>query len=171
VAQPEPGDGFVETQGRVVALFTAEATGLSVTDHGQVRVEVGLGIPGDRYATRRGHWSDPKWPDQELTLVEAEAAESLGIPAAALRRNVVTRGVRLTSLGGKVFRLGTALLEGVRHCDPCLHIEQHTGVPGLVKKLAQTGGLRARVLESGDISLGDVIWTLEPEMTEAPGLP
>ena len=32
--------------------------------HDAVRVEPGLGIAGDRYATGEGHWSDPRWPDQ-----------------------------------------------------------------------------------------------------------
>ena len=60
-----------------------------------VTVVAGVGIGGDRYATHRGYWSDPKWPDRGLTVVESEVAEMLGLDTGTLRRNIVTRDVRL----------------------------------------------------------------------------
>ena len=44
---------------------------------GSVEVVPGLGIVGDRYALHTGTWSNPKWPDQELTLFAAEVAEAM----------------------------------------------------------------------------------------------
>ncbi|MEZ4553661.1 MAG: hypothetical protein R3B59_07105 [Dehalococcoidia bacterium] len=59
---------------------------------------------------------------------------------------------------GVHFRLGEALLLGVRPCDPCRYIQQLTGTPGLTKGLAgERGGLRVRILEGGRIRLGDTI--------------
>lgn len=124
--------------------------------HERVRVVPGVGIPGDRYAERLGHWSDPKWPDQELTLVEGELLEELGLPLDGLRRNVVTRGLDLKWLAGREFSIGTARLAGVRPCDPCRYIEALTR-PGLFGELHGRGGLRARVLGAGELAVGDAI--------------
>lgn len=141
---------------RVVGLYTAVTAGAPMISHSVVEVRPGLGVVGDRYATGCGYWSDPRWPDQELTLVEAEVAEALNVDAGALRRNVVTRGVRLHELIGVRFRIGEVLLAGVRPCDPCRYLETLTR-PGLARALAGRGGLRARVLTAGRLCVGDAI--------------
>lgn len=143
--------------GRVAGLYVAARAGAPVEARREVVLVPGVGIPGDRYATRAGYWSDPKWPDQELTLVEAEVAEALGLDPGLLRRNVVTRGVRLHDLVGATFRLGEALVEGVRPCDPCRHLAELAGRPGLVRDLAGRGGLRARIVAEGRVRVGDAV--------------
>jgi hypothetical protein len=144
--------------GAVVGIYTAPEAGAPMEQQGSVVVLPGVGIVGDRYALGTGKWSDPKWPDQELTLFEAEVAEEIGIEHYVPRRNIVVRGVRLDGLTGTRFRLGEALLAGVRRCDPCRYIQSLTGVPGLTKSLAQgRGGIRVRVIEGGKIRLGDTI--------------
>jgi MOSC domain-containing protein YiiM len=122
-------------------------------------VVVGVGVVGDRYATRSGYWSDPKWPDQEITLVEAETAADLEIDPAVLRRNLVTEGIALDTLIGATFQIGEAWLYGVRRCDPCRYLDTLTR-PGLAKALAHRGGLRARILLGGRIRVGDEIQIL-----------
>jgi len=141
----------------VVGLFVAPATGAPIEPRDDVLLVAGAGVAGDRYAMKRGYWSDPKWPDQELTFVEAEVAEALSIESGALRRNVVVRGVRLDELIGARFTLGEALIEGVRPCDPCAHIEQVNARPGLLKELAGRGGLRARIVRGGRVRVGDAL--------------
>jgi MOSC domain-containing protein YiiM len=97
-----------------------------------------------------------------VTLIEAEvieevlAAADLDLSAGRSRRNVVTRGVRLLELMGRRFRLGTALLHGDRPADPCAVLERHIG-PGLMEALKGRGGLRATVLEEGEVRVGDAI--------------
>jgi MOSC domain-containing protein YiiM len=151
---------------RVEAIFTAESAGEPMLSHASVDLIPGIGIPGDRYATGQGHWSDPRWPDQQLTLVEAELLEALGLPTSALRRNLVVRGGRLDSLVGARFRIGGALLLGVRPCDPCRYIESLTR-PGLFRELAGRGGLRAAVLEGGVISRGDALVLMGAERAQS----
>lgn len=142
--------------GTIIGIYTAERAGEIMESHVSVEVVSGVGIPGDRYATGGGFWSDPKWPDQELTLVEVEVAEDVGLPPSQLRRNIVTRGVRLDSLVGATFRLGEAVLEGVRPCDPCLHIQALTRT-GMLKALTHRGGLRAHIVTGGRVGVGDAI--------------
>ena len=139
----------------VAGLYVADRAGEAVRSRQRVDVAIGVGVVGDRYALGTGHWSDPRWPDQQLTLVEGEVADRLGLAAGLLRRNVVTRGVRLSDLVGARFRLGGAELRGVRPCDPCRHLEELLGRPGLVRELRGGGGLRAEVAAAGRIALGD----------------
>ena len=147
---------MVRTGGVVAGLFIANAAGEPMQRRESVEVVPGLGIRSDRYATGRGHWSDPRWPDQELTLVEAELCEALGLGMDGLRRNIVTSGIRLESLIGAEFELGTARLRGVRPCDPCRYIETLTR-RGLFDELSGRGGLRAAVIRGGTVSVGDAI--------------
>jgi MOSC domain-containing protein YiiM len=150
-----------DSAGEVVGIYTAPEAGAPMEQQGSVIVAPGVGIVGDRYALHTGHWSDPQWPDQELTLFEAEVADALGIEHYVPRRNLVMRGVSLHGLIDVRFRLGGALLAGVRPCDPCRYIEQLTGVPGLTEALAGArGGLRVRIIEGGKIRLGDTIEVL-----------
>ena len=141
---------------RIVELLTSERAGEPMRGVRAVDLIEGVGIAGDRYATGRGHWSDPRWPDQELTLVMAEVAERLRLPARALRRNVVTRGVQLDELIGVTFQAGEALLLGVRRCDPCRYIEQFTR-DGALRELATCGGLRIHIVRGGRLCVGDTI--------------
>jgi MOSC domain-containing protein YiiM len=144
---------------RVEAIFTAPAAAEQMERRTSVELVPGLGIPGDRYATGQGHWSDPRWPDQELTLVEAELLESLGLPLDAMRRNVVTRGIDLASLEGVDFSIGEVLLRGVRPCEPCRYVERFSRA-GLFSELQGRGGLRSTILTSGDIHQGAALSVL-----------
>lgn len=141
--------------GFVAQLLTAPRAGAPMSRHESLEMVAGVGIPGDRYAEGLGHWSDPRWPDQQLTLVEAELADDLGLDdPALLRRNIVTRGVDLADLIGREFRVGSALLRGVRPCDPCRYLE-HLVREGLFRDLAGRGGLRAEVVAGGVVRVGD----------------
>jgi MOSC domain-containing protein YiiM len=142
--------------GTVVGIYIAQAAGMPMQWCERVELMAGVGIVGDRYATRRGHWSDPRWPDQELTLVEEEIAEELGIAAGNLRRNVVTRGILLTSLIGVTFAIGSVELHGVRPCNPCGYLDGLTR-PGVAARLGDRGGLRALILDNGPIRVGDTV--------------
>jgi len=163
LSTPEPGAVPAPPVGAgalVVGIYTAPYAGAPMEQQGSVVVQPGLGIVGDRYhaGIARGTWSDPRWHDKELTLFEAEVADALGIEPYLARRNVVTRGVTLYGLLGIRFRIGEVLLAGVRPCDPCRYIEQHTGRPGLTRALARgRGGLRTRIIEGGRIRLGDAL--------------
>lgn len=139
----------------VVGLFVAPGAGAPMASLERIAVAEGLGIAGDRYRDHTGHWSDPHWADQQITLVAAETAEALGVEPSALRRNVVTQGVDLDALMGADVRIGTAVLRFVRPCDPCSYLEDLLQRPGLRAALEGRGGVRAAVVESGRITVGD----------------
>jgi MOSC domain-containing protein YiiM len=126
------------------------------------------GLTGDRYARKRGTFSatEPKHSGRALTLIESEALEAfkaryeLDLSPAEARRNLVTVGIRLNDLVGKKFYVGTVLVAGVRLCDPCSHLQKLTQKPVLAG-LDQWGGLRADILSTGVIQVGDTITLIE----------
>ena len=123
-----------------------------------VTARIGRGLEGDRYSIERPDHE----ADQEVTLIESEAVEAAvsetGIPLtiAESRRNLVTRGVRLNPLVGQEFEVGGVRLKGIRLCHPCSHLQDLTR-PGVLKALVNRGGLRAQVVASGTIHVGDQI--------------
>lgn len=124
-----------------------------------VEVLAGQGPRGDRYFV-----AEPEERDgDDLTLIEAEALEAftnetgIALSHEESRRNVLTRGIRLSDLVGKRFRIGAVELEGNRLCEPCATLRDHTGV---FRELVGRGGLRADVLAAGELHAGDEIEVL-----------
>jgi hypothetical protein len=115
----------------------------------------GRGLEGDRYFDERGTFSNAHGRGHDLTLIEAEVLDDLGLPAEAARRNVVTRGIDLNALVGRHFRVGDVACFGARLCEPCAHLERLT--PGTLRPLIHKGGLRADVLGDGEIRVGDEV--------------
>jgi MOSC domain-containing protein YiiM len=109
------------------------------------------GVTGDRYFGRG-----------DITLIEAEAIEAFneetGIPLthAEIRRQVLTRGVRLNDLVDKRFRVGEVEAVGVEWCEPCNHIQGLTH-QGVLKGMVHRAGLRADIVRSGRIAVGDEV--------------
>lgn len=148
-------------QGAVESLHIATAAREPMRAVEQAEAIPGVGLEGDRYATRQGTFFKPQ-PDYELTLIEAEAIEALqreyGVELAPgeARRNVVTRGVPLNHLVGREFCVGVVRVRGIRLCEPCDHLQRLTGSP-VIKGLRHRGGLRAQILTQGAIRVADPI--------------
>jgi MOSC domain-containing protein YiiM len=148
----------------VTAIYISPTAAVLPHAVNEAEVRKHLGLVGDRYFEGCGTFTDwePKGPGRELTLIESEVLTEIGLNAAEARRNIVTEGLRLNDLVGKRFRIGAVLIEGIRLCPPCAHLDKVTG-RALLKSLADLGGLRANVLSDGIIRVGDAI-TLEPRL-------
>jgi MOSC domain-containing protein YiiM len=111
----------------------------------------GDGVVGDRYAESR-----------DLTLIEAEALEGLRedtgiqLSPAEVRRQVLTRGIRLNDLVGERFTVGEVECVGQELCEPCNHLQGLT-YPGVLRGLVHRGGLRADIVSGGRIAVGDEV--------------
>ena len=152
--------------GRVEAIHIAPAREAPMVGVERVRAIAGVGLEGDRYATKSGTWSPDPRVDRHITLIEAEVVEDLaatdGIHLAPgeTRRNVTTRGIRLNDLVGRRFRVGDALCEGTRLCEPCQHLTDALGKP-ILQPLTHRAGLRARIVEGGEIAIGAEVAPLD----------
>jgi len=139
--------------GSVAGLLVAPEAEAPLVAVESVAAIAGRGLEGDRYAVGRGTFSGPG-RGYQLTLVEAETLDELGVSWERARRNVVTRGVSLNALVGRRFRVGGAEGIGRRLCEPCAHLERVSG-SGLLRPLVHRGGLRADILDGGTIHVGD----------------
>jgi MOSC domain-containing protein YiiM len=119
-------------------------------------LEPGKGLVGD-------HWRGRPDGKRQVTLIQAEhlpvIASVLGLAAvepAQLRRNLVVRGINLRALKAHRFRVGAAVLELTDECHPCLRMEDILG-PGGFNAVRGHGGWCARVLEPGEVRVGDAV--------------
>ena len=158
-------------EGRLVGIFVGDRAKAPMTSISAVQAEAGRGLEGDRYWSRQGTFWKPM-SDFEVTLVEVESLEGLAAEAGVLlgaqdtRRNLATRGVRLNNLVNHRFTVGEVTLVGIRLCEPCGHLERLTGLK-LKPFLEGRGGLRAGIVTSGIIRVGDLISETRGERREA----
>lgn len=141
--------------GTVAALLVAAEKEAPLVAVDEVLAVAGRGLAGDRYHAGAGTFSG-RGRGYELTLVQAEALDELGLPWPDARRNVVTRGVALNGLVGRHFRIGEVECVGRRLAEPCAHLERLTR-PGLMRPLVHRAGLRADILVGGTVRVGDAV--------------
>ena len=147
--------------GVVEALLTAPHAEDAIQTHQSVELRAGRGIVGDRYFDGTGTFSASEKHGQELTLIEGEVLDALRgdglqLTPVEARRNVVTRGIDLNALVGQEFQIGTVRCIGRRLCEPCSHLQRLTGA-ALLRPMVHRGGLRADILTSGIVNVGDTI--------------
>ena len=79
-----------------------------------------------------------------------------------LRRNLVVSGINLTALRHQRFQIGEqAIFEATALCHPCRRMELALGKGGVAAMLGH-GGLCAKILKSGTVSVGDPVIHLGP---------
>ena len=124
----------------------------------RVRVHAARGVEGDYHCVphERGDGRD-------LTLIAGEAVDALAaehgvwLEPGESRRNVTTRGIDLNALVGRRFSVGGVEAVGVELCEPCKVLVRLTGDWGVLRGLVHRGGLRADVVRSGEIAVGDAV--------------
>lgn len=148
-------------KGMVEGIFVAGKGSAAMERVEEVRTIEGCGIEGDRYCEGTGFWT--RYGDVcQVTLISSEDLDyiesELGISVkdGQHRRNIITRGIRLTDLRRKRFRVGEVLLEYDRPRPPCRHVQDLTE-PGMTRALRGRGGICARVIEAGAIRAEDII--------------
>jgi MOSC domain-containing protein YiiM len=147
--------------GRVVAIYVASGEGAPMEARTEVRAMAGKGLEGDRYAIEAGKYSGTRIEDAQraVTLIEREAVQGavaefdIELAEQETRRNIVTEGVRLNDLVGREFLVDGVRLRGFDLAHPCAYLEEQTR-PGVRKSLVDRGGLRAEILDDGDIHIG-----------------
>lgn len=146
--------------GCVTWIGIRPARGADMQALASVELEAGHGLPGDRYNGRSG--------SRAVTLVQAEHLEVIAsllggaaVAPAALRRNLVVRGINLLALKGQSIRVGAAMLEITGPCHPCSRMRTALGDGGY-NAMRGHGGVTARVLHGGSVALGDTVVYVGP---------
>lgn len=149
--------------GEVVSIHTTPTAKAPMAAVNEVRAVAGLGLAGDRYHAHTGTYSETPGTGRDVTFIASEAIEEVardhGITLAPgeSRRNVTTKGIDLNALVDQEFHVGDVVLRGMRLCEPCEYLQEHTGKDGLLKALVHRGGLRAEIVRGGTIRVGDEI--------------
>jgi MOSC domain-containing protein YiiM len=153
--------------GTIESIHVAPEGGAAMQPLEQVQALAGRGLEGDRYLANSGTFSDQEGVRRQVTLIEAEVLEAVQrdcefvLAPNDTRRNLVTRDVPLTHLVGKTFRIGEAVLRGVKINEPCQYFENLVEMPGVKDALLHRSGLNAEVLSDGAIRVGDGVEVVE----------
>jgi MOSC domain-containing protein YiiM len=151
--------------GKLLAIAIARQAKGPMERVESIEVVEGEGLCGDRYGAGIGaaQFKGRRKPENEVTLIAREAIEAANdefnytIEHVDTRRNLLTNGVPLNDLVGKMFRIGPDVaLKGLELCEPCGYLEKRTFV-GIKAALKNRGGLRCCVITGGEIRVGDKI--------------
>ncbi|MFN0092745.1 MAG: MOSC domain-containing protein, partial [Acidimicrobiales bacterium] len=154
-------------EGRLEHIHVAPAAAAAMVALAEAKLEAGVGLPGDRYATRTGTYSVRHHIDRQVTLIEAEVLAALARDHGIVlephehRRNLTTAGTPVAHLVGRYFRIGSCVLYGGRLNVPCRHLENLVG-RAVFRPLIHRSGLKARVVVGGPIQVGDAISPVAP---------
>ena len=147
-------------QGSVVSISIAPTESEPTRLVDQVRAIAGRGLEGDRYCKPDGEvWDDP---GKEITLIGVEAIDAMSRESGVdleykdARRNIITSDVPLNDLIDKEFAVGDVRVKGIRLNEPCQHLAGLTDQK-VLKGLVHRGGLRAQILNDGQIRVGDTV--------------
>lgn len=137
-----------------IGLRPARRVPLLGVNHVEVLADHGL--VGDHRAKKPGS-------KRQVTLIQAEhlaaVAMLLGrdaVDPALTRRNLVVSGINLLALRDTRFDIGGVVFEGAGLCEPCSRMEEVLGAGGY-NAMRGHGGIIARVITGGVISIGDPV--------------
>jgi MOSC domain-containing protein YiiM len=132
----------------IVGIFTSPARKSGRSDaHERRRAIEGQGLEGCAHANP---------PKREVLFVSKEHLDSVDVEPGAIRENITVEGddVEKWPVGQRV-RAGAAEFEITMVCDPCHRMDELRD--GLRAQLQGKRGMLARVVESGEIAIGDAI--------------
>jgi hypothetical protein len=148
---------------RVMRIFVCPQKGMPMCAVDAINAIAGVGLEGDRYALKTGTYSAGHRPiPRHVTIFSAgkllEANIELAQPflPEETRRNIMVEGdIDLPALVGREFAIGGVRMRGVEDCAPCALPSKMVSKPGFARAFNGRGGIRAEILSSGFIAVGD----------------
>ena len=143
--------------GKIEAINITNISGDNTFYINQAILEKGKGIVNDRYY---GNFKEKK---EQVTLINLEEINNFNdqikqnIDAKNFRRNIIVSGVNLNELINKKIKINEVTLKIYEVCQPCKYLQDRLKIPGLVKMLMNKSGVRAEIITSGSLAVGDVI--------------
>lgn len=150
--------------GRIEAIVVRPDRRAPATTVPTTTARAGVGLDGDRHAERARTGTT-----RHVTLVQAEhlavIAALVGrgpddpVDPVDLRRNLVVSGLNLAGTRGRRLQVGDAVIEVTGPCHPCSRMEEVLGKGGF-QAMRGHGGMTARVLADGVVTVGDRVTAL-----------
>jgi molybdopterin adenylyltransferase len=133
---------------KIVGVWTSPARKSGHSDGHESRQAIaGQGLEGCAHANP---------PKREVLFVSKEHLDSVGVEPGAIRENLTVEGDDVQQWPiGQLVRVGGALFEITMVCDPCQRMDDLR--QGLRAELDDKRGMLARIVESGEVSVGDEV--------------
>ena len=134
---------------KIVGVWTSPARKSGRSDaHERRQAIAGQGLEGCAHANP---------PKREVLFVSKEHLDSVGVDPGAIRENLTVEGMDVQEWPvGQRVRVGDeAVFEITMVCDPCHRMDELRD--GLRAELDGKRGMLARVVESGDVAVGDPV--------------
>ena len=123
----------------------------------QAFLEKNKGIVNDRYYN---HYKNKK---EQVTLINLEEIDTFNknigkiVDYKDFRRNIIISGINLSNCINKKIIIQNVVLKIHELCQPCKYLQKKLGISNLVKMLVNKSGVRAEIISSGFISVGNKI--------------
>jgi MOSC domain-containing protein YiiM len=143
------GAARITAMATISGVFTSPARKSGRSDsHERRQAIAGQGLEGCAHANP---------PKREVLFVSAEHLDSVGVEPGAIRENLTVVGtdVEQWPIGQRVRVGGEAVFEITMVCDPCHRMDELRD--GLRAQLEGRRGMLARVVEGGEIAVGDAV--------------
>ncbi|HXJ45920.1 MAG TPA: MOSC domain-containing protein [Candidatus Dormibacteraeota bacterium] len=133
---------------KVLHLFRAAKKRLPMESLSSATAVVDRGLSGCAHARAASK--------RQVLLVDRETLDAMNLQPGIIRENITTDGLNVNGLPiGQRLRVGAALLEVSGVCTPCDQLEKLR--PGLRREIYGRRGMLCRVIEGGEIRVGDSI--------------
>ena len=137
-----------DSHGTVTNLQICTAHRAPMRHKQTLRAIADLGLEGDLHAKQGS--------TRQVLFMDEETLTAFGLSAGRVRENITTRGIDLKALApGTRLRVGGAVFEITKSCTPCNFIEDIR--PGLRAEMEGQRGMLARVVEGGEVCVGNAI--------------
>ena len=143
--------------GKVVEIGITNSKGSQIKNVKEIEALKGKGLLNDR------KFRENNQKERQITLIEIENINyfnnisKTNISPLDFRRNIITENIRLNDLVGKEFFVGKVKLKAHDLCRPCKYLQDKLKQNNFIKEFLHKGGLRCEILNSGNISVGDII--------------
>lgn len=108
----------------------------------------GIGVKGGRNGRPGGK--------RQVLMMPVEIIEAYNLEIGQLREQITTRGFDVMALQKKDrVRIGDVILEATGECEPCEMVDDIR--PGLRAELDHKRGMLFRIIEGGEIKIGDAV--------------
>jgi len=143
--------------GKIEAINISNISEANTFYVNQAYLEKGKGIVNDRY------YENFKEKKEQVTLISLEEINAFNnqvnqnIEPKDFRRNIIVSGIDLNKLIDKQIKINQVILKIHEICQPCKYLQDRLKLPSLVKLLVNKSGVRAEIIKSGNLSVGDII--------------
>ena len=143
--------------GKIEAISITNISEANTFYVNQAYLEKGKGIINDRY------YENFKEKKEQVTLINLEEINNFNkkvqqnIEPKDFRRNIIVSGIDLNKLIDKQIKINQVILKIHEICQPCKYLQDKLKLPLLVKLLVNKSGVRAEIITSGNLSVGDKI--------------